>query len=150
MQKDYKTNKLCSSATMPSVNNTRNKLLCSSTLETLKSHKPSQLKKIIKRKIHRKVHTTYVEKKTKEVLQQVHTTYVGKKTKEVQNTNPPLWPSIEKCIFICREISGGVMEISCWPIPIQLMTIKCGVKKLNVVAMDLPPKSKLEQCALGS
>ncbi len=55
------------------------------------------------------MHTTYVEKKTKEVLQQVHTTYVGKKTKEVQNANPPLWPAIEKCTFICREISGGVM-----------------------------------------
>jgi hypothetical protein len=39
MQKDYKMDKLCSSVTMPCVNNTKNKLLCSSTPETLKSHK---------------------------------------------------------------------------------------------------------------
>lgn len=43
-----------------------------------------------------------------------------------------------------------VQKISCWPNPIQLLTIKCGVKELNVVATNLPPKSKLEQCALGS
>jgi hypothetical protein len=44
----------------------------------------ANLRKRLKAKNHKKVHTKFVEKKTSEVVEQVHTTHVKKKTKNVQ------------------------------------------------------------------
>jgi hypothetical protein len=54
------------------------------------------------------MHTTYVEKKTREVLKQVHTTYVGKKKpKKFYNSNPLLWPATEKCTLHMQKKKWG-------------------------------------------
>jgi len=68
----------------------------------------NNLRKRLKAKNHRKVHTKFVEKKTSEVVEQVHTTYVKiKKPKTFKNINPLLWPTIKKMHIAYAEKEVG-------------------------------------------